>query len=237
MESRQYYEEYWSEDGFRPEGRAGPAIQRLLSESVVPGRWLDVGCGDGRTAGLWLTERGHEYVGVDVSQAAVDQATALGLDVRTVEDASVLPFGDAEFDGVVCIEVLEHLFRPDGAVGEMRRVLRPGGRAVVTVPNVAYWHQRFGLLAGRWDPRGDDRSADQPWRDPHVRFFTAEALTSLFLSSGFSTMRIGGLRGRLCGHLPALGRFRPAEASAPTRAAQRMRPSLFAMNLSAVAEV
>lgn len=237
MESKSYYEEYWSDEGFKPTGRAGPALQRLFKQTVTPGRWLDVGCGDGRTAGLWLREHGCEYVGVDVSATAVEQARAAGLDARLIEGAGALPFESGEFDGIVCVEALEHIFRPDEAVRDLRRVLRPGGRLVLTVPNVAYWHQRLELFVGRWNPHGDDSSAEQPWRDPHVRFFTAEALTRLLLSSGFSSVRIGGLRGRLLGHVPGLARLRPAEPSAPTRFMQRRRPSLFAMNLSAVAEV
>lgn len=49
-------------------------------------------------------------------------------------DAHRLPFRDGVFDVVVLAEILEHLTRPEAAVAEVRRVLRPGGRAVVTVP-------------------------------------------------------------------------------------------------------
>jgi len=235
MDFKQYYETYWSDTGFKPEGVTGGFMSRLLSDNVQGGRWLDVGCGDGRTAGVWLASRGCEYVGVDISETGVEQARGLGLDCRVIEDASSLPFEDGEFDGVVCFEVLEHLLWPQDAVCEMRRVLRPGGQLLVTVPNVLYWHQRIELLFGKWSSHGDDASATAPWRDPHVRFFTVQALTDMLLAAGFESVAVGGLRGRLLGHVPGVKRLRKHGPTAVTRYAQARRPSFFGMNLSAVA--
>src|SRR6185437_15885010 len=53
---RDYYERYWSEDGYLPVGISHPALHRLLESHVSSSaRCLDLGCGDGRTAGLWLS--------------------------------------------------------------------------------------------------------------------------------------------------------------------------------------
>jgi SAM-dependent methyltransferase len=55
-------------------------------------------------------------------------------------DAAVLPFRDAAFDGVVCAELLEHVYDPRRVIQEVRRVLKPGGRLVITAPFMVHIH-------------------------------------------------------------------------------------------------
>src|SRR5687768_13855961 len=125
----EYYEEYWSDTGFCPSGSTGPSLSELLTR-YVGDTWscLDLGCGDGGTAGSWLQSRVRSYVGVDISGNAVRRARTTGLNVAQIEDASSLPFGPATFDSVLCLEVLEHLIQPQVTVAEILRVLKPGGR-------------------------------------------------------------------------------------------------------------
>jgi SAM-dependent methyltransferase len=96
---------------------------RAVAE-VHPTRVLDVGCGDGRLASLFAAP---EVVCVDSSPAAVEAATARGLDAQ-LADARELPFPDGSFDAVTCNHTLYHLPDPDQALAEFVRVLRPGGR-------------------------------------------------------------------------------------------------------------
>ena len=132
------------------------------------------------TSGVWLTRNGRKYTGVDVSEEGVSLAQSIGLDARAIEDAASLPFDSATFDVVLCIEVLEHLFTPHLAAKECARVLRPGGILLATTPNVAYWRRRLDMvLFGRWHPDGDHLSVEQPWRDPHIRFFNPGALRQM----------------------------------------------------------
>jgi SAM-dependent methyltransferase len=188
-----YYQTYWTEEGFNPTRALPRAVQRALEQLAHPGTaCLDVGCGDGRTEGIWLDRRTRSYIGVDVSRTAVESARTLGLDARVIEDASVLPFDSDTFDLVVCLEVLEHLMWPQDAAAEILRVLRPGGALLATVPNAIFWQRRLELLCGIWNPLGDDRSIAEPWRDPHVRFFTAPTLRSMLRSAGFRSVEIGG---------------------------------------------
>jgi methionine biosynthesis protein MetW len=187
-----YYDTYWNTEGVAT--RPSPGLMRLFERHVSPdNRCLDVGCGDGGTSGVWLNERVAGYVGVDISESAIRMASERGLDVRLIADAAELPFPDGSFDLVVCTEVLEHLFEPQRALGEIRRVLRPGGQMIVTVPNLAHWRNRLDLaVLGRWNPRGDHLSPVEPWRDPHVRFFTLGALVKLTEQSGFEVVERGG---------------------------------------------
>ena len=188
-----YYEEDWSEGGFRPTGGAFPELVAFVDQHSNRAAWLDVGCGDGMTAGILLRERGRDYIGVDVSRPAIEQALANGLVAREIEDAASLPFPESTFDAVLLIEVFEHLFEPNRAAAEVLRVLKPGGILFATVPNAAYWRRRLELLfLGRFDPLGDDRSISEPWRDPHIRFFTPKTLGRMLRQTGFEPVWSAG---------------------------------------------
>lgn len=109
-------------------------------------RVLDVGCGVGEAA-RWAG--GAEYVGVELSSALVRRGAVCDDRRLVVGDATRLPFADGVFDRVACMGVLHHL--PPGALepalGEMARVLEPGGRAVIIEPNPWNPYQHvFALL-------------------------------------------------------------------------------------------
>lgn len=104
---------------------------------------LDLGCSQGIVCQI-LGREGFHCTGIDIEAAAVEAARAARaaeseiVRDRTrfqVGDASPLPYGDASFDTVVLGEVLERLLHPGRVLEEARRVLRPGGRLVVTVPH------------------------------------------------------------------------------------------------------
>lgn len=238
MNVRDYYDHYWSADGYHPKGRTTPALARLFERWVPAGALcLDVGCGDGRTSGLWLLGHGCSYMGVDVSEHAVEEARALGLQAQRIDDAAALPIPDGAYDVVVCVEVLEHLFSPLETVKEMARVLRTGGVLIMTVPNVAYWRRRLDLtLLGRWNPMGDDRSVSEPWRDPHIRFFDLGSMRRMVAAAGLTPIAVGGIGGAMLRDVPWLGRrFNHDDASRSYRWLERALPSLFALRVYAVA--
>ena len=77
MNVRDYYERYWSAD-VHTTGKTTAALARLFERWVPAGaRCLDVGCGDGRTSGLWLLDHGCSYQGVGVSAQAVEKLRGL----------------------------------------------------------------------------------------------------------------------------------------------------------------
>jgi SAM-dependent methyltransferase len=235
-EVRGYYDAYWSSDGYFPNGRLTAQLERLLTPLISAAEHcLDVGCGDGRTLGPWMIARGASYLGVDVSANAVREARAKGLDARLIDTASSLPFADDTFDVVTCIEVFEHLFEPHVAASEIRRVLRPGGVLIATVPNVAYWRRRADLaILGRWHPMGDDKSVSEPWRDPHIRFFNTKSLWTMLARCGFDEVVVGGHGGSLIGDIPGLRKLHRKDNSFYGQIA-RIAPSLLCLRLHAVA--
>ncbi|HEY9405190.1 MAG TPA: class I SAM-dependent methyltransferase [Pyrinomonadaceae bacterium] len=95
-------------------------------------RILDVGCGTG--ANLEMLAQFGQTEGVDVSADALAFCRARGLDQVKLGAAEQLPYAEASFDLVTALDVVEHLDDDLGGLSEMRRVLRPGGRALLFVP-------------------------------------------------------------------------------------------------------
>jgi hypothetical protein len=102
---------------------------------------------------------------------------------------------------------------------------------------VAYWRRRIDLaLLGRWNPLGDNLAVEQPWRDPHVRFFNPGSLRRMLTSVGFHPVIVGGHGGSLVRDVPWIGRkLWRGKSSRLYRTAERAAPSLLAYRLHAVA--
>jgi len=132
---------------------------------------LDVGCG--MSPYKCLLARGEtRYVGIDVRNGGdFDNSN----DDVTYFDGHHIPFGTGSFDAVICTEVLEHVPHFQGLIDEVHRVLKPGGRAIVTVPWSARYHyipqdyfrytpSALAIIFEEWadadvEPRGTDVSA------------------------------------------------------------------------------
>ena len=103
-----------------------------IFEAVPPGAALDAACGTGRHARR-LVELGHHVVGVDASPAMLEKArTTLPQAVFRDGDLTALPLEPASVDLVVCALALEHVADLGRAIAELSRVLRPGGRMVLS---------------------------------------------------------------------------------------------------------
>lgn len=231
--TKRFYEHYWT-TGFSPTGHSLPPIVAALLSQYAGATMIDVGCGDAGHAGRWAEANRCKYTGYDISEAAVELSVRQGFDAELIEDAASLPLADQSVDTVLCTEVMEHLFLPLDAATEMRRVLRPGGALIVTVPNVAHWRQRADLaLLGRWNPFGDNLSVSEPWRDPHLRFFTTGTLIALLKSAGFTMALMAGIPEHLLSRVPRARRF-AGEPGLISRMLCRVWPTLFSTHLVAV---
>jgi SAM-dependent methyltransferase len=164
---------------------AGPERAELFRRYVGgPGRRvLDLGCRDGALTREFAA--GNEVVGVDADRDALAEAQKLGIETRWADLDEPLPFPDASFDVVVAGELLEHLRDPRQLVAEARRVLRPGGTLVASVPNAYRLKNRLRFLAGR-----------KPEDDPtHLQMFTADDVRKLL--GGFDEPTLHFIAGRL----------------------------------------
>jgi SAM-dependent methyltransferase len=169
-------------------------LRGLTGPAVI----IDVGCGDG--SALAVAARlnpEHRFAGVDWSSGALRQARALGLTVLRGDVAPGLPVADGAADVVIMSELIEHLVDPDGAVAEVRRVLRPGGSLLLSTPNLAAWYNR-GLLAVGIQPVFSEVSLRGVYGRPgsvvagHLRLFTRRALVEFLTDRGFACERVMG---------------------------------------------
>jgi len=181
---RRWYEEVWDElpDDLAPE--ALPQRREFLLAGVAPGdRVLDLGCGDG-TFTAALAQVGARPTGADVAEAALLRARERqpGADYVRIEPHGPWPFPDGGFDAVWAGEVIEHVADTERWVGEVRRVLRPGGRLLATTPRVG--------------PLARARRAPDP-RGQHLRFYTKRSLRDLLTDMGFADVHVRARRGRL----------------------------------------
>jgi 2-polyprenyl-3-methyl-5-hydroxy-6-metoxy-1,4-benzoquinol methylase len=157
-----------------------------LVEALRPARVLDIGCGSGFLARR-IRERWPATVvdGVDISSVALERARPYLEHGWQVDlDRGDVPAASAGYDLVIASEVIEHLYDAAHALGEMARLMAPGGHAIVTVPNVAYWRYRLDLVCGRLPLPADD--------DRHLHQFTARSLRDQARRHGLSVEALSG---------------------------------------------
>lgn len=140
-------------------------IPPLLAEVALPGVIADVGCGDGTVLEM-LRQRGvlTAAYAIDPSETRVKRAEQIPGVTGVVADGTAIPLPDGSVDGVVCLSVIEHVPDQAALVGEIARILRPGG-----------WWYIGSCIRGPhawWIYRRGGRS----WLDPtHVREYGSEA--------------------------------------------------------------
>lgn len=158
--------------------------RRALLERTPPGSSvLDVGCWSGFTGRFLGEARGASVDGVEphaemASRAACDYGTVLPVPVEQATE-QLLATGH-RYDVVLFLDVLEHLIEPGEVLRRTRSLVRPGGRVLVSLPNVAHWSVRKELALGRW------RYTDSGLLDrTHLRFFTLATARRLAVDSGW----------------------------------------------------
>lgn len=119
-----------------------------MLEAVIPrsSKILDAGCGSGEIAAK-LMERGYDVWGIDLTEPMIRRARKLcGSDQFQVGDIENIPFPDNTFDAAVSLGVIQYLPSEEQALREMRRVLKPGGQAVIAIPSGSAPLQRMDAV-------------------------------------------------------------------------------------------
>jgi ubiquinone/menaquinone biosynthesis C-methylase UbiE len=128
----------YAEAGPLPDPRIDRKFARicgLVRERLPCEAFLDAGCGDGRYLAALAAELPARRAGLDISERILETARhRVEADFRQGNLESI-PFADAEFDLVLCSQVIEHVLDADAAVRELARVLRPGGTLIISTDN------------------------------------------------------------------------------------------------------
>ena len=155
----------------------------LLQEVPVGSRVLEIGTASGYMGEYLIKEKNCEVWGVEPVQELYEDAKNYGytkLFKNTAEEFLNLPeMSGQEFDVIFLGDVLEHMTDPLQVLIGLKKFLKPTGRFVISLPNVAHYSTRWELLAGRWDYKNGgimDRT--------HMRFFTLKSMKELIEQAG-----------------------------------------------------
>jgi 2-polyprenyl-3-methyl-5-hydroxy-6-metoxy-1,4-benzoquinol methylase len=118
------------------------ALAFAVMQESRRGRLLDVAAGAGYTSAR-LRSMGFDVVATDIN---ADQFQADGVEHVSADLNRGFPFTDGAFGAVVALEIIEHLENPKLFLRELRRVLQPGGRAVLSTPNILCLRSRLRFL-------------------------------------------------------------------------------------------
>lgn len=227
-----FYEQYWAHRTGRGDHTAAnrvklrheQAAEFLLRRFPRPAeaKLIDLGCGDG-IMGQLLKPAGYPITGADISPRALEiarpnysQVGRLDLDRDPTPPQWV-----AGFDGVICLEVLEHLEKPQRNLARAFELLKNGGYAAFSFPNLFSWKNRWQFLRGRWpggyctyDPR------------EHLQVFELPAFKNMAADAGFEILGTA--------ITPDLPRFKPLRKAMfkARHLLNALGPALWAMQIN-----
>jgi SAM-dependent methyltransferase len=175
--------------GVPPRKYAVEEVNRaVIAAAGRPRTVLDVGCGIGQN-GAAVKRTGARVTGIEIAPEALARAARVLDEVLAADitsDAAVREaLGDRRFDLLLFADVLEHTADPLAVLQRLLPHLEEDGHVIVSLPNVAAWTVRLGLLAGRFDyePSGI-------LDDTHLRFFTRASAIALVERAGLEVLRV-----------------------------------------------
>jgi ubiquinone/menaquinone biosynthesis C-methylase UbiE len=161
-------------------------------------RVLDAGCGEGFYEILLSNLYECSIIGIDNDDKILNAGKERTKNLKNVklenQDLCNLPYKDNSFDKIICSEVVEHIDQDTKAISELYRVLKPGGRIVITVPNTNYplfWdpiNKLRGLLGlGHFDPK--NKYLGGMWSYDHKRLYTTSEIVEKMVATDFEITR------------------------------------------------
>lgn len=222
MDFEAFYDTYWQAQGDQFDHRRQSRLTRHVHAGDAV---LQVDCGPGVLAAR-LADLGAQVTATDLSAEAVRRARSRGINaIQLNPDRAPLPFAAAAFDVVVSDSQIEHRVDFAHYLDECGRVLKPGGRLVLCVPNAAHWWLRWNLLRGRF-PYVPHTPTD--WL--HLRFFALPELRSLLAERDLCIEHVDGSASLwVRGLYPAW--LRGGLSARFYEALTRWRPTLFGRDL------
>ena len=162
-------------------------LDRLIASRAwaSPSKALDYGCGNGWFAN-WLSEKGFQTSGVDISPSGIEQARRAFPHVAFTTDVSPASLSRlGPFDLVTCIEVIAHCYKPLEELGRIHSSLKPGGLFILSTPYHGYLKFLALAATGRME-----KYLDTSWAGAYVHHFAPRSITKLLADAGFTDIAI-----------------------------------------------
>jgi methionine biosynthesis protein MetW len=156
---------------------------------------LDLASGNSIVGSYWAKEYGADVTAFDFSQAALADANKRGVKTVLGSVEEKLPFKSNTFDTVFWGDNIEHVFSPADILTEIHRILKSGGRIILSTPNQSYWRYRLYMLMHGELPRTEG-DVNEPWEWEHIRFFSPKIMRDLFGKMGFKQTKFIGVSRR-----------------------------------------
>ena len=156
---------------------------------------LDLASGNSIVGSYWESEFGADVTAFDVSERALADAKKRGVKTVVGSVEEKLPFKAGTFDTVFWGDNIEHVFASYEIMLEIHRVLKKGGRLILSTPNQSYWRYRLYMVLHGELPKteGDE---NEPWEWEHIRFFSPAILRSLCKKTHFRQTKFFGISRR-----------------------------------------
>lgn len=196
MEYKETYEKFWevAENHTFEQYPRNWILPYFFPPTTGHEKVADVAGGAGIVS-QWLICQGYEPYLIEFSDIAVARAKEKGLSHISqimIEGLGSTPYEDSFFEAVFFGDIIEHLFDSESALKEMKRILKPGGKLIISCPNIAYWRFRLHyLLEG--DLQNVDVAKQKPWEQEHIRFFTAPILKEYLALLRFKYVKHAGV--------------------------------------------
>lgn len=183
-----FYDIYWTRKDLLQSNDFSykfPAIQKYIPQKPNL-QILDFGCGNGLLIKHMLKiNPKSKYTGIDVSKKiiSVNKKMMKKIHFFHVDDGEKFPIKKNSFDFIISTDVIEHVYNTEFTVLELIRVLKPGGKLLITTPyhgtlkNIVISLTSFEII---FDPTG-----------AHIRFFTKKSLTTLLKKTGLHIIKVG----------------------------------------------
>lgn len=213
---KKMYENYWgSKEGLEEfsDYERNTVLKKLFKEGE---RVLDLASGEGAVS-AFIKSLGCEVVAFDISEKALEKAKKRGVQTVRGDVEEKLPFKNGEFETVFWGDNVEHLFMPEKTLKEINRILKNGGRIIISTPNMAYWRYRIYYLINGMVPQ-TEWFGEHPWQWEHIRFFNKRIISEFMKTESFEMIDFFGVSRRRLDFL------------------KKVWPSMFGMIMIAVGE-
>ncbi len=158
-------------------------ILSFLSKIKPEAKILDLGCGNGSLTNA-IARQGYRVVGMEESSSGVALAKKNFPQCNFLQGSIYEPpLLENDFDVVISVEVIEHLFYPRELTKLAGKCLKPGGHLIITTPYHGYWKNLVLALSGKMDAH-----FHVLWDGGHIKFFSVKTLSELLETEGYTNL-------------------------------------------------